>query len=651
MMNFAGFDKPSFSSMSNPRQDLSNQMTDQTQKKPWWTALISELGGGGGAAGGAAAGAAIGSVVPVVGTAVGGLIGAGLGGFLGGTGGRLVENKVRDNQFKLGSALKEGAVSGALSGVGEGISGGVKALKAVKGGVTAAEALGRTGTGAAIEDSGSLLQNMSKSLKSSGVGALDLKQGINGVSNEATRLATAKQYNIASGLRGLRQTESLVGNLETKIQPLLQNTQVPVKTVFDAIDSAAGSTFSPVAESPALVENLKGVVLNHSNGNVLSGDALRTVRSELGNVFKKNTIAPIAGLQKDIYHSLGDVLGESVPKAKALITEQGKLFNVAEGLQTRAAGAHLPILNGIGGKSRTVGIARDAGTDLLSGVTGVAGRVTANPIVKQLVRQDVPRAIGKLGQSSQPDQAGQNSSLLSPLNQGDATSTSPNNLLNTSGDQTSSLLGQANGDVTSQLLGQAAPQQSGGPSLDSLRQAIAEDVQQTGGKNVDNLMLLGKLYGLTDKSGIPGGGQVKLTAPQQARKDALASALGSLDTVGTTLPEAGGAQGLKGELGKIPWAGKFLDPQGAAYTNTKVELATQLAKAITGGSRAPESVINKYMHSLPDINDTPEYAAAKLNKLKEELYGQARRFGYTDLLQNTSSGTSSLLSQLNGQGQ
>jgi hypothetical protein len=103
------------------------------------TSLISEVGGTGGAVGGAAAGAALGSVVPILGTAVGGLIGAGLGGFLGGTGGRAIENKVRDDQNFLGAggsardALTEGVISG-ISGAGpirsgKALIGGAKALK------------------------------------------------------------------------------------------------------------------------------------------------------------------------------------------------------------------------------------------------------------------------------------------------------------------------------------------------------------------------------------------------------------------------------------------------------------------------------------------------------------------------------------------
>lgn len=84
------------------------------------TSLISEVGGLGGASGGAAIGTAL---LPGVGT----LIGAGLGGFLGGTGGRITENKVRDNRIGVGDALKEGAISGVAS------AGPLKLLKAASG--------------------------------------------------------------------------------------------------------------------------------------------------------------------------------------------------------------------------------------------------------------------------------------------------------------------------------------------------------------------------------------------------------------------------------------------------------------------------------------------------------------------------------------
>lgn len=73
------------------------------------TSLISE----GGALAGGATGAAIGSAVPGIGTVIGGIIGAGVGAF----GGRLGENKVRDNRWGVGDALKEGVVSAGMSAI------------------------------------------------------------------------------------------------------------------------------------------------------------------------------------------------------------------------------------------------------------------------------------------------------------------------------------------------------------------------------------------------------------------------------------------------------------------------------------------------------------------------------------------------------
>jgi hypothetical protein len=107
------------------KQLESRYKATQTATKPakkkgrggFITSLISEAGGTGGAIGGASLGATIGSVVPGIGTVIGGLAGAGIGGFLGGTGGRLAENKIRDDEYRVGDALKEGAISG-VAGAG-----------------------------------------------------------------------------------------------------------------------------------------------------------------------------------------------------------------------------------------------------------------------------------------------------------------------------------------------------------------------------------------------------------------------------------------------------------------------------------------------------------------------------------------------------
>lgn len=127
----AGFSNPYIGAAADPRQGMSDQMNQQQKKKPWWTSLISEIGGAGGAAGGAALGATLGSVVPGLGTVLGGLAGSAVGGFLGGTGGRVAENEVRDKRVGIGDALKEGALD-AVTSAGPG-----QLLRVAKGGASA----------------------------------------------------------------------------------------------------------------------------------------------------------------------------------------------------------------------------------------------------------------------------------------------------------------------------------------------------------------------------------------------------------------------------------------------------------------------------------------------------------------------------------
>ncbi len=126
-------------------------MQPQKKKKPTGrggsaTSFISE----GGALGGAAAGAAVGSVVPIVGTAIGGLVGAGLGAF----GGRLIENKARDDEFRVGSAATEGALTTVLGGPGKLIKGGLAARSAVRQGDGLVDALTAAATASSAKKGG-----------------------------------------------------------------------------------------------------------------------------------------------------------------------------------------------------------------------------------------------------------------------------------------------------------------------------------------------------------------------------------------------------------------------------------------------------------------------------------------------------------------
>lgn len=154
-----------------------------------------------------------------------------------------------------------------------------------------------------------------------------------------------------------------------------------------------------------------------------------------------------------------------------------------------------------------------------------------------------------------------------------------------------------------------------------LQALMMEDILRTGGKNVDKLSAIASL-----------NPKEEMSTADKTRQDNIITALAALDGAETNLVTAGGAKGpIMGAIATTP-LGQIFDAPGAAYHKTKVEVATQMAKAITGGSRPAESVINKYLVSLPDVNDTKDYASQKLQKLRNELLQQAKAFGYTDVL-------------------
>ncbi len=175
--------------------------------------------------------------------------------------------------------------------------------------------------------------------------------------------------------------------------------------------------------------------------------------------------------------------------------------------------------------------------------------------------------------------------------------------------------------------------QSGSPfNSDTIQQAILMDIATTGGKNISALT---GLYNTFASPTALKNQKDTLSTADQTRHDNLNSALSSLDSAEQTLVNAGGAKGAAvGQLAKIPLFGQYLNNSGVAYEKTKTDTASQLAKAVTGGSRVNQSVYQGFLNSLPDVTDTPAQAAAKLKNLRTQMSTQAQRFGFSDLVNN-----------------
>lgn len=118
-----------------------------------------------------------------------------------------------------------------------------------------------------------------------------------------------------------------------------------------------------------------------------------------------------------------------------------------------------------------------------------------------------------------------------------------------------------------------------------------------------------------------------LTAADQATVSNLKDASSFLDTAEEELAALGGAKGpIVGLEADIPKVGQYLQPQATAYNKTKVDIATSIAKALTG-SKPAQTIINAYMESLPSFSDTPTVAAQKLANVRLELQNKASDYG------------------------
>lgn len=572
-------------------------------KLNWIQKNLNAIGGGGGAIAGATAGAAIGSVVPVAGTAIGGLLGALIGAAGGGAAGEAAKQGYEGNAGtkQAGNEIrKQALIQGGLGLAGEGVG---QAAKLISPAAKAAVDTGSQG-GLLAKIGGGLRQDvMNPVVKASPTGAAQETTITSAANKLLPKGSAAAKYSAMP-----RTMEQLGNQLDTV---LANNTAaIPAHDITAGLQPLlSDATKFPTTDqafTKAVDKHLSNILAaGAQNGGELTAADVASLRQGLQDTaFKGGAMTPQKQAAQAVWAHLGDTLQQVAPEAKSIISMQGDLYKAAPGLAKNAdKSLGVPML---GVKSKTAARAVQAGKDAAgsvlqgtSGLMGKAGKLASNRAVDQVAVRAGANALN-------PDK---------PV--ADQTATDTSNSLTTP-------------DQTATDQGATTDQNPNAFSPEMLQALAVHDIQATGGKNLDKIATLDKLFG----SGSAANKAKKLSTTDQARSDALKSAMASLDSAGQNLTSAGGAQGPKGELANVPWLGKYLDPQGAAYHNTKIEMATALAKAVTGGSRPASSVIDKYMHSLPDVNDNPAYAQSKIDKLRNELLSQAKAFGFTDLTNN-----------------
>lgn len=616
------------------RQAMSAQMTQQQNKKPWWTSLISELGGAGGAAGGAAAGATIGSVVPVVGTVAGGLIGAAAGGFLGGTGGRLAENKIRDNKFNVGSALGEGATDALFSGVAAGndIRKGVKAAKSLS---TVTQGIDNPQALLQAPDKVGLIQSVGKSLKTGASG-----YGIGAKSSGQAQLTASGSDAVDQTLKTLkipatapetqaRLLDSHLNNIGNLLTERYSKANVPITT--QEINNLGSNILGRVANTGGLSEGAKKFALDEAQKLSRVGTDVNKVwqytkdLSRNSTNFGANADAKLVDKEaaaRIILDQTRGFLNGKVPGA----AESNNLYHGAKDAQSFILDA-----------------ARDKGGGLIQRMASSAPVKTGEAKVGSLLENMGKYSAGTGGPASMitqqlkvqsPGALLRGASGLNEESQSSQPAASPQSLLTSDG-------------TPQDLLGNSAATQpepqTGGPSLDSLRQAVSQDLQATGGKNINNLMQLAQLYGIVDSSGNPaqqtsGPSIGKISAQQYGLAQSGAQSLQQLTQLLGSDPSLATKNATPGQ--GIPLIGNAIsNATGASDYHSLADNVLSSLIHLQTGATATKEEITSAKGQLPGPNDDPATRQRKL----QTLLGN-----FAPFLGSNQGGGQDLLSQMNG---
>lgn len=614
----------------------------------WLSSIISELSGAGGAAAGAATGAALGSVVPGIGNIIGGIAGGVIGGFGGGTAGRLAENKVRDKEYRLGDALKEGAVSGAFGGIGpawqgarglsalgkasgsKGIGAGLNALSGMSDDAAkiAGKAISMSGKkagraiGQGVLEKGDLAYASRKGLQSTGDKLRGWNRGVaagaNGVSPDS-----AAAYNRA--LDGANKWFSGIGKSSqyTNVDDALKALRNSYKASPEAAQAFGKSNADDLAsrflqnldDNPALKGTLKGKS-DKIAGNLLddafsfsnkkNGDFIEYMSSKINPRYKTVSSGGSAGsVESQILEAFRDA-GKSI---------------IDENLMTRS-GVNKQFANLLGG-SKQVGkaLTRDIGSGSGQGVT--YGRTLANILgpgadlggrvlqqVGGVTKYTTPAARGVI-------MRGITNQSMQPVVQDPTQEQDQSQVQNTYGQAGGQDI-SGMGDPMQQTEGQQMPQQS----AYSLQQALADLKAHPDAKSRKNIMDYYDFVqsGEAAQAKAMGG---NLTAQEKKTQQQTQTALKGLEQLQGLYGGAGGGQGrVEGIFNTISGKGGA-NSKANAYNQIRRSLTTALARALGETGIMTDQDREVYLEALPRLEDNPEEAAIKIQYLKEMLADNA----------------------------
>lgn len=554
-------------------------MQPQTTQKPRGrggiaTSLISEAAGTGGALGGAALGASIGSVVPGIGTLIGGGLGGLIGGFGGGFGGRAVENKVRDDEYRLKDALTEGLISGAFGAVG-GYGRAAKGLKAAKSATEATEGLSKIGKFGLRQESAA--KGISPGVR---VGGRELSL------SQADELGKFTQKNFRAGtpIQILEELEPAVQKRNVELANILSKSNAGV-TAQQASELQKQMLEQARKEVPTLF-NVKGQpnaklrqLVNRFSGSktVAELDEARKVADSFINFGRASAKEPEFEQAARVIRDLVDKrITQLAPEAK-----QAKTF-ISKALDSQGA------------------ILKAAKPPVGSGGGGIASRLLESAPAEGL-RSQAGRGLSNLGQATQIPGMG----VARQFGTGTALRGGANMATNPQIPQPQSLedaMMQFQGDTGYQSQTQEPAQQNPYP-----RENLIYDIQRDP-KNADEYIkqfqMLQEIFPQQSASQEPlNSTAAGVVADTRTGLEALSGLKSSLGNSGANTPFIGGLRA------KNPFDTEAQNLQAQVATAKQI-----VGKALEGGVLRKEDEV-KYAKLLPTMNDTDAVAQFKIDEL------------------------------------
>ncbi|MBA3679100.1 hypothetical protein H0W80_02830 [Candidatus Saccharibacteria bacterium] len=633
----------------------------------WLSSIISELGGAGGAAGGTAIGATLGSVVPGAGTLAGGILGGAIGGFTGGFGGRAIENKVRDNEYRVGDSLKEGAISGVFGGAGAAFQGARGAYAAGKAAGFGGEGIGATmkaGSGL-IDDAGAkagraVISKGAKAGKAVGQGLVGTDDFMRATDKGVKALGnSARGFNRSTtipGYKGLKPADA------RKVNATLDGVSkwfsgIGKSAQFTNLDDATKALANEYALSPESKQAFKHskTVLDAFKKNVAGNPS---ISSNLDEGVKNVNAKLVKNLEKatkgfktndDFLKYMSEVVNPRYKELRGAATMGSKETQIYEAFRRSMKSVlddNLATKSGINKRYTDLlkadDLLQDAITKDISSGAGQGmnvGRSIANVVGPGLdIAGRGMQQAGKVTQYTTPvlakalSRGAVNSSTTAPMDQAKPDgmgSEAPQEVYGGAGVMDSKALYGA-GNFTGGAAGMDGQmgEPNGGQQYDpyapeNVRASITQIMQQGGDqKDVKEFLSvassLGKMSGGT---GAGGPNITKVTGQQYQLATRGATAVDQLEQLLSSDPNVLKRSATAGR--KLPIVGGFISNAAGTgdFDAIGYNVASSLLRIETGAQANPEEIKNLQSQMMPRAGDSTQTVQTKLAQLRQAFSG------------------------------